>query len=138
MYHDLVDLVPCPCFGYPRLGILPCYPLLIRLIKPTLRFGYRLYRYIEGIILNNHDMNRHMAGLYEPILLNLGPIIGMGFGEGPRHGATMAWFWPHTLMWLRDADDERLFIDLRGFVPPINSLEVITREGLMRMAERNN
>lgn len=115
-YDSLLrDLVPCPCSGHPRLGILSCYPLLIMLIKPTLQLGYRICNTIIHCNIFTPELNPHYRLLYHP-LQNLAHILGRGYVEdSPRHGATLEGV-PYFVMW-RYAGRRRLFFRLGGVEP---------------------
>ncbi|KAK3502394.1 hypothetical protein B0T13DRAFT_168606 [Neurospora crassa] len=128
-YHNLRDVIPCPpCSGYPRLGIFPCYPLFIRLIKPTLQFGYDLFRIVKDLAFNDFDQeNTERIDIISAF--DLGQIIGAGFVEGPRHGAALQWLLMHSLFWRWEAKGKRLFFNIEINNRPENHLRVIFRQG---------
>ncbi|KAK3487455.1 uncharacterized protein B0T23DRAFT_206919 [Neurospora hispaniola] len=128
-YHNMRDIIPCPpCSGYPRLGIFPCYPLFIRLIKPTLQFGYQLYRSVKDLVFNYFEVES--TGRIDDIaVFDLGQIIGAGFIEGPRHGAALQWLLSDALVWRWQAKGKRLFFDIKINDLPANSLRVVFRGG---------
>ncbi|KAK1780171.1 hypothetical protein QBC45DRAFT_113441 [Copromyces sp. CBS 386.78] len=106
------EIATCPCSGYPRLGILSCYPLLVRLIKPTLSLGYGVYRCIASIIVNDDNMTEHVRGLQSCMRLDFGNIVAprLPWGGVVRFQPLL------RLMWTRRAGGERLFIRISNFL----------------------
>ena len=115
IFHDLArqpnqDLIPCPCLGYPRLGILPCYPLMIRLIRPTLELGHRIYNVIRQCDIFAPDDHLYYSVLQDSVR-SLGQLLGRGFVEGsPGHGATLEAPPLFATWWI--TDDGKLFFNL--------------------------
>lgn len=80
------DLDPCPCLSYPRLGILPCYPLLLKFIKPTFELGYEIYKIIRRCDIFTPDVDRRYLMLRNPVR-RFAHVLGRGFVEGSWHHA---------------------------------------------------
>ncbi|EGO58807.1 hypothetical protein NEUTE1DRAFT_99007 [Neurospora tetrasperma FGSC 2508] len=98
------------------------------LIKPTLQFGYQLFRSVKDLVFNDFDQES-TERIDELLSFDLGQITGAGFVEGPRHGAALQWLCPDGLFWRWEAKGKRLFFDIKINNRPGNHLRVIFREG---------